>query len=141
MAENDKPTRGRPRRTWVKMHVDGCLHGSINYQLALEEQAIWFKLIMYSAVCGGPPGWISDNDRRPLPLEFLADELHAPVEVVKSTVEKCVKEGRIKQNAHGLHIVNWDAYQSEYQRQKPYREGKGGKAPAPEGLLKDKKEE
>jgi len=117
--------RGRPKRSWVKMDCQGCLHGSINFQLTLEEQAIWFKLIMYSAVCGGEPGFICDNDNRAMPTEYIAQELHCSQEALESTLEKCNKEGRTKTNSTGIEIINFNAYQfTEYDRQRPYRQAK-----------------
>jgi len=116
--------RGRPQRIWVKMHCEGCLHGSINYQLTLEEQAVFFKLIMLSAVCTGEPGTISDNDGRAMPHWYIANELHAPLEVFESTLKKCIKEGRLSENTVGILVTNFKVYQSEYERQKPYRKNK-----------------
>ena len=116
--------RGRPIRTWIKMHCQGCLSGSINYQLTLEEQAVWFKLVMYSAISGGDPGHISDNDGEPIPHWFIANEIHVPLEVLESTLTKCKDEGRIQENSSGILITNFEKYQSEYERQKPYRQQK-----------------
>lgn len=128
--------RGRPKRTWVKLYCEGCLHGSINYQLSLEEQAVFFKMVMYSAVCGGEAGIISDNDGRKMPHWFIANELHSPLEVFESTLEKCIKEGRCQENDQGLTITNFKEYQSEYERQRPYREAK--KAGGPDKGTKEK---
>lgn len=117
--------RGRPKRSWVKMDCQGCLHGSINYQLSLEEQAVWFKLIMYSAVCGGEAGYICDNDSKPMPLEYIAQELHCPLETLETTLKKCTEEGRVNVNSTGIEIINFAAYQfTEYDRQRPYRQAK-----------------
>jgi len=38
--------------------------------------------------------------------------------------EECKDETRISEDEHGIHITNWEFYQSEYDRQKKYR-GKG----------------
>lgn len=120
--------RGRPTRHWVKLYCDGCLHGSINYQLTLEEQAVWFKLIMLSAVRCQTPGTISDNDGNPLPPDFIAHELHCTPDLLLVVVKKCVEEGRLENNHTGLRIINFEHYQStEYDRQKPYREAKKAK--------------
>lgn len=120
-----KASRGRPKRTWVKLDCYGILHGSINWQLTLEEQAVWIKTFAYSAVCGGNPGILQDNDSRPLPHWYIAAELHCPLEVFESMLSKCIKENRLKENEHGIEVVNFDAYQfTEYDRQKPYRERK-----------------
>lgn len=123
----DAIKRGRGKRTWIKLHCEGTLRGSINYQLELEEQAIWMKMLAFTAVCGGEDGWIQDNDKHPLPHFFIANNLHCPLEVFETTLEKCITEGRCKENSTGIEITNWSYYQSEYDRQKPYREGKKGK--------------
>jgi len=74
-------------------------------------------------------GIISDADGRPFPHGFIAHEINVTVAVLESTIIKCKDEGRIVEDEHGLHITNWAAYQSEYQRQKPYRQSsKPGKA-------------
>lgn len=112
--------RGEGRRTWIKLHCYGFLHGSVSYQLADAEQGIWAKLLCLAGVCG-LDGLIADNDKRPYPHSFIAHELHTSEELLESTLNKCKEEGRITENEHGIHITNWAVYQSEYQRQKPYR--------------------
>ena len=117
--------RGRPKRSWVKLDCNGIIHGSINWQLTLEEQAVWIKSFAYSAVCGGTPGIIQDNDGQPLPHQYIAEELHCPVDVFESMLEKCKQQNRLRENAHGIEVINFNAYQfTEYDRQKPYREAK-----------------
>lgn len=115
--------RGRPKRPWIKMYPVDCLMGSINYQLELAERCIWYELIYFSAICA-TPGVIADKDGRPYPHQFIANRLNAPLEVFERTLKKCEVEGRIFENDSGIHITNWNAYQSEYERQKPYREAK-----------------
>lgn len=115
--------RGRPKRPWIKMYPVDCLMGSINYQLDLAERCIWYELIYFSAICA-TPGVIADKDGRPFPHQFIANRLNAPLDVFERTVQKCVDEGRIVENDTGIHITNWAAYQSEYERQKPYRDKK-----------------
>lgn len=109
----------------MKIDCNGILHGSINWQLTLAEQAIWIKLIAYSEVSGGPPGMISDNDSKPIPKEYLAHEFHCDIETLNSCMDKCIEDGRISDNSRGIQIINFEAYQfSEYDRQKPYRQAK-----------------
>ena len=115
--------RGSGRRTWIKLYCYGRLHGSVVYQLTEAEQSIWDKLLCYAGLIGRE-GQISDNDNRPFPHSFIAHELHTTEELLESTLEKCKAEGRITEDEHGIHITNWQAYQSEYDRQKPYREDK-----------------
>ena len=118
--------RGRKPRNWVKIDCNGILRGSINWILSLEEQAIWVKMIAYSEVCGGPSGYIQDNDGHGLPMDFLSHELHCPMEILSNTIEKMVTNNSIERNGDGIiHLIHFDDYQfTEYDRQKPYREAK-----------------
>lgn len=113
--------RGGWRRTWIKLYPVDCLDGSIRWQLTPDERGVWYDLLNFSAICS-LPGLISDKDGRPYPHEFIANRLNIPLELFERTLKKCNEEGRTKENSTGIQIVNWNAYQSEYQRQKPYRE-------------------
>jgi len=49
-------------------------------------------------------------------------EIHTEEGVFESTLKKCKEEGRISEDGRGIVITNWTKYQSEYERQKPYRQ-------------------
>lgn len=125
MLDKAKPRRERTgwKRTWIKLYCYEWLHGSISYQLTDEEQSVWAKFLALAGLCGRA-GTISDNDGRAYPHSFIAHEFHISEELLEKTLEKCELEGRIKEDETGIHITNWAAYQSEYQRQKPYRDKK-----------------
>ncbi len=113
--------RARGKTTWIKLYCYGRLHGSITYQLTEAEQSVWDKLLCLAGLCG-LQGQIADSDERAYPREFIAHELHTTLELLDSTIQKCVKEGRLQENAKlGLYITNWVAYQGEYDRRKEYR--------------------
>ena len=111
------------RRPWIKLYPIDCLDGSIRYQLEPDERGVWYDLLNFSAICA-KPGTIADKDERPYPLTFIANRLNISLELLEETLKKCIEEGRIKDIDGVIQIVNWGAYQSEYQRQKPYREKK-----------------
>ena len=113
--------RGNSKRAWVKLHINGLLNGSVRYQLEPGERATWIDLLCFAGL-GIVPGVISDNDLRPYPHSFLANRFNIPVELLETTLKKCIKEGRIVEDGQGIRITNWSEYQSEYQRQRPYRE-------------------
>ena len=115
--------RGKGGRTWIKLHCDGVIHGSVTYQLSEAEQAVWMKLLAFAGIINRD-GEISDNDGRAFPREFIAQEIHTTTKNLDSTLEKCIDEGRITEDKQVLYITNWKAYQSEYNRQKPYREAR-----------------
>lgn len=115
--------RGRNKRIWVKLDCHGVLHGSINWLFSLEEQAVFLKLIPMAAVYCKTPGIISDNEGHPLPREFIAHELHCPIGVLNSVIDKGCQDNCLRDTLNGLQLLNFEHYQfTEYDRQKPYRE-------------------
>ena len=123
-----QPRTGAGRRTWIKLYCWGRLHGSITYQLTEAEQSVWDKLLCLAGLIN-KEGAICDNDSRPFPHEHIARQLYTDLNLLEGTLQKCKDEGRVTENEHGVHIANWKAYQSEYARQKPYREGKKHRLP------------
>lgn len=120
--------RGRRPRSWVRLDCQGILHGSINYIYALDEQAVFIKMIAMAEVYGLEPGLISDNDGRALPKEYVAHELHCSLEVLNSVIAKGSVDKSIEVNDSGIRLLNFDLYQfTEYDRQKPYRVKKESK--------------
>jgi uncharacterized protein (DUF1697 family) len=116
--------RVKSRRLWIKLYPMDCLDGSIRYQLEADERGVWYDLLNFSAVCA-LPGTIADKDERPYPHSFIANRLNISLELLEKTLRKCKEEGRIQEEDGGIIVItNWAAYQSEYQRQKPYREKK-----------------
>ena len=112
---------GRGPRRWVKVFCYDMLHGSVSYQLTEEEQAVWVKLLCLAGLCGHE-GVIADHDLRPFPHSFIIHELHTDEAIFEATMKKCIEEGRISEDGDGIRITNWVKYQSEYDRQKPWRE-------------------
>ena len=120
-------TRGAKKRTWVKLDCHGVLHGSINWLFNLEEQAVFLKLIPMAAIYCKTPGIISDNEGGPLPREFIAHELHCPLDILERVIEKGQQDNCLRDTEQGLELINFKYYQfTEYDRQRPYREKKKG---------------
>lgn len=132
--------RGRKPRTWVKLDCEGILRGSINYLLSLDGQAVWMKMLALSEICGGRPGYIEDNNENGLPREYVAQELHCPIEILNQVIEKMSGDGAVEVNGTGsIHLVNFSHYQfSEYDRQKPYRQAKREIEKDPDKYVKGK---
>jgi len=109
--------------TWVKFHITGWLHGSIRWQLEPDERGVWADLIVLAGECLAG-GKICDNDGVGYPMSFIANQLNIPLELLGRTVAKCKSEGRLVDRDDILEITHWTVYQSEYERQKTYREHK-----------------
>ncbi|MCK4722506.1 MAG: phage replisome organizer N-terminal domain-containing protein [Dehalococcoidia bacterium] len=112
--------RGRGKRSWIKIWVTGWLHGSIRWQLDPSERGVWADLIVLAGECS-QEGAICDNDSRPYPRDFIANQLNIPQELLDRTIAKCRREGRVEDRDDIIIISNWQAYQSEYDRVKKYR--------------------
>jgi len=127
--------KSRWRRTWVKMWVNECLEGTIRFDFTPAERGVWYDLIILAGHCR-VPGVISANETTPYPHSYIAGLLNIDLGLLEATLEKCKVSGRIKETEHGIELMNWEHYQSEYERQKPYRQQKE-KGKAPKGLLED----
>ena len=126
------------RRRWIKLYPTESINGSIRYQLTPSERGVWYDLLCFSSLCSNT-GDICDRDGNEFPPGFIANRLNIPAPLLKSTLLKCALEGRIIADDHGLHITNWAKYQSEYDRQKPYRETKHIKESFAEIVLSGRK--
>jgi len=113
--------RGQHKMTWVKLNITGWLHGSIRYQLEPDERSVWADLIALAGQCLSG-GKICDNSGAALPRQYIANQLNIPLELLERSLEKSKKEGRIHENKGVITITNWSSYQSEYERQKKYRQ-------------------
>lgn len=114
------------------MYVNECLEGTIRFDFNAAERGVWYDLIMLAGRCR-VSGTISANEHTAYPHSYIAGLLNIEVELLEQTLEKCKQSDRVVEDEKGIHLVNWAHYQSEYERQKPYRQKQRGEAPP--GLL------
>ncbi len=110
-------------RHWIKLWPNEWLKGSIRFEFTAEERGVWADLLALAGNCR-QDGIISANQSMPYPHSYVAGILNISVELLDHVLEKCKQSGRISENEHGIKITNWGKYQSEYDRQKPYRQRK-----------------
>jgi len=111
------------KRRWFKLYPAECINGSIRWQLTPSQRGVWYDLLAFSSLCSNT-GDISDRDHKPYPHSFIANRLNIDTRLLEATITSCIDEGRITEDDQGIHITNWTMYQSEYDRQKPYRQAK-----------------
>lgn len=111
------------RRTWIKIYCDKWLRGSIRGE-NLETRAIWIDILSLAGDSAyGDDGVISVAPGCGYTDQQIAKILGIPVQLWKKTKKKLQKTERISNNKSGeIIITNWKSYQSEYARQKEYRQ-------------------
>lgn len=110
------------RRSWIKLYVGQTLRGSCFSEMLPDERFVWFGFLLLG---GDNPieGKISVTESMGYSFEQLADLLKCNTELIKRSVKKMVKFDKIKMDGSNIiEIINWQKYQSEYQRQRNYRE-------------------
>ena len=108
-------------RRWIKLWVQESLTGTVRFDFTPAERCVWYDLLILAGNCR-LEGIIAAGPGMPYPHNWIAGTLNVPPELLEVTLEKCQQTERIEENGDGIRIVNWAKYQSEYERQKPYRQ-------------------
>lgn len=116
------------RRNWIKLYVDQCLRGTMMDEMEdPAERFLWFAFLL---LAGDSPyeGKIALTEDMGYSDEQLGSILKCEPSLIKRAKKVMIKYDKIKiLNNNIIQIVNWKKYQSEYQRQKPYRSEDGQK--------------
>jgi len=94
---------------WIPLWVEKWLWGSTRLELEHDERAIWIDLLV---IASKDDGFIRANEDIPYLDLQLAGLLCCDVDLLKRTIEKCIKYKKIETLKNGtLRIINWAAYQ------------------------------
>ena len=107
-------------RKWIKLWVAESLRGTIRFDFTPAERGVWYDLLALAGDCR-QDGLIAPGSDEAYPLRWIAGTLNISPSLLQRTLEKCKTYTRIEVNGHGILILNWNRYQSEYERQKPFR--------------------
>jgi len=110
-------------RTWIKIYCDRWLNGSIRDETP-ELRGIWVDLLVLAGSGKyGDSGEIKITDRLGYLDKQLADLLQISVQKWVTCKEKLIQTDRVcVKNRNIIAIINWSKYQSEYNRQRVYRQ-------------------
>lgn len=110
------------RRTWIKIYVDPWLRKSLREETA-ELRGIWTDILTLAGDSAyGDGGTIQLAPGVGLTDSQIIDVLHLDPGEWERVKPRLQETDRIKVNGGNcIQIVNWARYQSEYERQKPYR--------------------
>ncbi len=120
------------KRSWVKLWVNEWLDGTTRYQLTDSQRVFWIDLLAMAGrsrfpgiVCSGKDG----NQLVGYPLNRFQSLMAEPLDI-EATLALFERTGKIKlqltsdgpPKLFAIHLLNWNKYQSEYQRVKKYRD-------------------
>jgi hypothetical protein len=114
-------------RIYRKSWCHDNLFGSLRHEATPLQRAVWNDLLDLAKLSRVRAGLIAANKDVPYSDAWLAAFLNYPIDEFKEALAFLAMTKRIANNGHGIEIMNWSKYQSEYDRQKPYRNGKKGK--------------
>jgi hypothetical protein len=119
-------------RSWVKLWVNEWLDGTTRYEMSDSQRAFWIDLLAMAGrsrypgiICAGKS---TDGKYIGYPINKFQSLMSEPLNV-EETLAMFERTGKITVNVTPdsplrlltLELLNWDKYQSEYNRQKPYR--------------------
>jgi hypothetical protein len=123
-----KPTQGR--RPWIKLWVGDWLDGTTRFQTSDAQRAFWIDLLAMAGrgriggiVCSGKDG----DTLIGYPLRWFEALMSQPLDIIE-TFHLFERHGKIRLEVsedspplYVIHILSWERYQSEYERQKKSR--------------------
>ncbi len=110
---------------WFVIHSKGWLTGSIRAQLTPAERGVWADLLALANE-SRIEGVVCMAKGIPYEREYLADILRIPVDLLNSTIDKCIKDENaddprtriMLDDAGCLIIANWEKYQPKARKGK-----------------------
>jgi hypothetical protein len=111
------------RRTWIRLWVSDWLRGDIRQESAAVRGILADLICLAGDSAFGNEGLIMLSKGVGYTTEQLQQVLNVNKEELEHAFEVLKKTGEIIIREHGeIEMIKWDRYQSEYQRQRQYRE-------------------
>ena len=110
------------KRSWIKIHCDKWLNGSIN-KTGIEERGVWISLLCIAGNSDfGDIGFLCITQNEGMIDAQIARLLGVSVKTWRKYKERFTSADRITIHPNNIiEINNWNQFQSEYTRQKSYR--------------------
>lgn len=108
---------------WRKSWSYDNIFGSSRFDFDAAQRGVWNDLLDLADISRVKRGLISPAEGQAYTHAYIAGILNVPLELLNATIALCIKKERVIENGSGIGIVNWNKYQSDYDRQKPYRQG------------------
>lgn len=110
-------------RTWIKVYCDKWLEGTLREE-APDIRGVWIDLLtLAGAGHYGDSGEIKLNNGVGFTDKQISEILAIKLSLWRRAKRRFLQTNRIKIREKGaIFIINWAKYQSEYDRQKTYRQ-------------------
>lgn len=107
---------------WVPLWIDKWLFGSTRIELNPNERSVWIDLL---ALAGKDEGYIRANKDVPYNLTQLAGLFNIPLELLETTIKKCIKTDKLIKNKNGTYkIKSWENYELSKRHKRRIRKEK-----------------
>lgn len=94
---------------WIPLYVDKWIFGSTRIELEPAERGVFVDLMAFGAK---DEGYIRANEITAYPHTQLAGLLNIPVELLNSTIAKCIHFAKLEETSPGIYkLCNWDKFQ------------------------------
>ena len=101
--------KDKSTQMWIPLYVDKWIFGSTRIELEPAERGVFIDLMVLGAK---DEGFIRANETTPFLQVQLAGLLNIPIDLLKSTIAKCIAFGKLEEHAQGIYrLCNWDKYQ------------------------------
>ncbi len=124
------------RRIYRKSWPYDNLFGSSRFELTAAQRGVWNDLLDFAKLSRVEPGLIAPAPNRSYTHSWLSEFFNIPLELLEESLKVLAETGRVEENGTGIRILNWHKYQSEYDRQKPYRDAKKQAEQDPDKFIK-----
>jgi uncharacterized phage protein (TIGR02220 family) len=108
---------------WIRLWPDYIINGTTFDELDAEVRGVWFSFLALAGYSPFP-GEICIAKGLPYTREQMAAIIKIDIVILNRAIDRmsCEEVHKIKVNETGtISILNWNKYQTEYERQKPFR--------------------
>lgn len=94
---------------WIPLYVDKWIFGSTRIELEPAERGVFVDLMAFGAKDNG---YIRANEITPYHHQQLSGLLNIPIELLASTIAKCLHFGKLEEPSPGIYkLSNWEKFQ------------------------------
>ncbi|MBA7560819.1 hypothetical protein ES708_02450 [subsurface metagenome] len=110
------------RRNWIKIYPEGFLRRTLFKELIPAERWVWIGFLCLAGD-SAIDGKICLTEDMGYTDEQIAKLLDTDINLLRMSKKKMIKFEKISVDKNNvIQILNWNIYQSEYRRQRDYRE-------------------